>query len=395
MIEYPSEIQKQFNEVIAYSQKIENPKTDDLFSEWARNKEYFYHAFGDKLIYDAGVVDIRIDNSQFPKLFDQFFKGLCDKLCEHKCPQDEKTLICDFFHTLSIEEFFENYIRDCSNVLSKFSKVKAGMKIGTALKTFITNSEILRIINDYVSVYIQKKAGVKGHLYFSIHPLDFLSLSENAHKWRSCHALDGEFRSGNLSYMGDPSTIICYIANEKQYKLPQFPESVNWNSKKIRTLIHFNTLHTHYYINKQYPYTCENNMNFIYTINGVMTTKLFQNIPYSMTHEGINYISTTEGRCYDNYDYINKLYMINECAVYSLDVEYLGLGYNDLDDDAFYPIIVGDRHTLIRDYIKWKIGRRTFCLNCGGSIITSNCYTLCDRCIIERLGKKMEQTKSC
>ena len=28
---------------------------------------------------------------------------------------------------------------------------------------------------------------------------DYLSLSENAFNWRSCHALDGEYRAGNLS----------------------------------------------------------------------------------------------------------------------------------------------------------------------------------------------------
>ena len=42
---------------------------------------------------------------------------------------------------------------------------------------------------------------MEGYLYLSIHPLDYLSISETNHGWRSCHALDGEYRNGNLSYL--------------------------------------------------------------------------------------------------------------------------------------------------------------------------------------------------
>ena len=38
-------IQQKFNEVIAYSQNIEYPKTDKLFSKWYKNKEYFIKTF--------------------------------------------------------------------------------------------------------------------------------------------------------------------------------------------------------------------------------------------------------------------------------------------------------------------------------------------------------------
>ena len=71
-----------------------------------------------------------------------------------------------------------------------------------------------------------------------MHPLDFLSLSENTYNWRTCHSLDGEFKAGNLSYMIDSSTFIVYLRPEKTYNiLLTFPNTVQWNSKKWRMLM--------------------------------------------------------------------------------------------------------------------------------------------------------------
>ena len=79
---------------------------------------------------------------------------------------------------------------------------------------------------------------MSGDFCISIHPLDFLTSSVNTYNWRSCHALDGEYRAGNLSYMVDKSTIICYLKGANNAKLPMFPDDVPWNSKKWRVLIY-------------------------------------------------------------------------------------------------------------------------------------------------------------
>jgi hypothetical protein len=55
---------------------------------------------------------------------------------------------------------------------------------------------------------------ITGRLCFSVHPLDFLSMSENNCGWRSCQALDGDFRAAALAYMIDSSTVVAYIEEE-------------------------------------------------------------------------------------------------------------------------------------------------------------------------------------
>ena len=107
------------------------------------------------------------------------------------------------------------------------------MKIGKALHKFFDvycSAEKLEWIIQELSRLIQENT-ISGRLCLSVHPLDFLSLSENQHKWRSCHALDGEYRGGNLSYMCDEVTVITYLKSKEDTILPHFPSDVPWNNK--------------------------------------------------------------------------------------------------------------------------------------------------------------------
>lgn len=61
--------------------------------------------------------------------------------------------------------------------------------------------------------------------------LRFLTSSVNTYNWRSCHALDGEYRAGNLSYMADNVTFMCYIKGEAKLQYPFLPHGISWNSK--------------------------------------------------------------------------------------------------------------------------------------------------------------------
>lgn len=128
------------------------------------------------------------------------------------------------------------------------------MKIIRAFKYFCEDKEILNEIQSIASMMIQNDK-VSGILCMSVHPLDFLSVSENAHNWRSCHALDGEYRAGNLNYMADNSTVICYLKSTHKAQLPNFPEDVKWNSKKWRMLLFFDNYYDTMMAGRQYPFT--------------------------------------------------------------------------------------------------------------------------------------------
>lgn len=71
------------------------------------------------------------------------------------------------------------------------------------------NSVFARIADSLNPIVIQK-TGV-----LSVHPCDFLEMSNKDSEWRSCHRLDdGEYQSGCLSYMTDSTSMIFITVDE-------------------------------------------------------------------------------------------------------------------------------------------------------------------------------------
>ena len=149
--------------------------------------------------------------------------------------------------------FRENYDGILENKLTApWGDFPKGMRLSKVLmKVFGLDAEDVR---QKLSMLIQSNK-VTGKLCMSVHPLDFLSASETNHGWRSCHALDGEYRSGNISYMVDKCTIMMYLKSDApDTKLPRFPADVPWNDKKWRCYFYVdNTNHT-IYAARQYPF---------------------------------------------------------------------------------------------------------------------------------------------
>ena len=71
-------------------------------------------------------------------------------------------------------------------------------------------------------------------LVYSIHPLDYLTLSDNDNGWSSCVSLleRGGYAAGCAELMNSPSTIVCYIESNGRSLFNGL-----WNSKAWRELI--------------------------------------------------------------------------------------------------------------------------------------------------------------
>lgn len=142
-----------------------------------------------------------------------------------------------------------------------YADIPVGMKLIKAFKYFLTDPKELQKYQMAASMIIQENT-VEGYLCFSVHPLDFLSMSENNHNWRSCHALDGDYRAGNASYMVDSTTFMCYLKSKNDVVLPHFPKEVKWNSKKWRVLLFIDEARTMLFAGKQYPFSTQSGMDF-------------------------------------------------------------------------------------------------------------------------------------
>ncbi len=244
------EIENQVKRVIEYSQDINDPKVHNLISDWFDAKRDFIELFGGKLIVT------------YP-----------DKVSFELGPKEKNLRINDFLdlvqgrynnYPLSVfidnnrDGFFNNVVV-CGDPEKGIPK---GMKLIRAFKFFESDKSILNELQSAASMIIQEDK-IEGTLCLSVHPLDYLSSSENTHNWRSCHSLDGDYRSGNLSYMVDSSTIVCYLKSDKPEKLPNFPPDVLWNSKKWRTLLFLSNDWKLIFAGRQYPFTTTTGIDFV------------------------------------------------------------------------------------------------------------------------------------
>lgn len=95
-----------------------------------------------------------------------------------------------------------------------------------------------------------RKSKVKFTL--SIHPLDYMTMSDNVNGWESCMNWTqgpGSYRAGTIEMMNSPVVVVAYITTKPYYPANTF---IEWTSKSWRELIivHPNTICSV----KSYPY---------------------------------------------------------------------------------------------------------------------------------------------
>ena len=248
-----SKIKEDFNKVIAFSQGIPDPKTDRLFDTWLQSKERFIEAFGGQYIYEwPEKIYFELGEKEKHKRVIDFIDLVANMWGYENLADFIEAQEDGFFKNLTIEDYELN-----GKIIRK------GTKLVRAFKYFVPEGRGLTDIQNEASRIIQEDR-IGGRLCISVHPLDYLSSSETTYNWRSCHSLDGEYRAGNLSYMTDRSTLVCYLkADEDDTVLPGFGPEVKWNSKKWRVLIHMSEDWNMVFSGRQYPFESAVGMDFV------------------------------------------------------------------------------------------------------------------------------------
>lgn len=79
----------------------------------------------------------------------------------------------------------------------------------------------------------------KGTLCVSIHPLDYMTMSDNEYNWDSCMSWQkpGEYRQGTVESMNSDNVIVAYLKGNEDMEL--WPNSnLMWNNKRWRELFY-------------------------------------------------------------------------------------------------------------------------------------------------------------
>lgn len=117
--------------------------------------------------------------------------------------------------------------------------LKTGCKVSKALGKIakmwdLPGYENFRIAH---SMVLNQK-NFHGTLNLSIHPLDFMTMSDNNSNWSSCMSWmeRGDYRMGTVEMMNSPYVVVAYLASDNKPLQIGYNESECWNNKKWREL---------------------------------------------------------------------------------------------------------------------------------------------------------------
>ena len=383
-------IREDFDKVISYSQGISNPKTEELFDRWLEAKRDFIEAMDGRLIYTIPhKVSFELSYKEKMNRVNEFIESV-------SMTWRNNELAC--FIDENKDGFFSNVVVE-SFTAPGGGKIPKGMKLVKAFKYFEDDRITLEEIQNRASMIIQEDK-IEGHLCFSVHPLDFLSTSENTYNWRSCHALDGEYRCGNLSYMMDKSTVVVYLRSDKEENaLPNFPPEVKWNSKKWRMLLFMSDSWNAMFAGRQYPFFSETALDAVlyhaseaFRFSGEWSNwhnDEFRNFKFAGDDEG-------RDEMWLRNVYIpmkDKLYLKNELIE---DCEN-PMHFNDLLRSSCYiPYYCWQKRSWgYNNEIHFTIGGEIPCLRCGEHPVAQTDDMLCQDCELECGNSEDEMYTTC
>ena len=378
-----TKIKDAVDEVISYSQNIPKPlETDDLINTWYNNKKRFIDAMDGKLIWESEL-PVSFDIPEVSR------NGMVSTLADRFDSEYGNTRLADF--VFEVREYFFSNIMPFDYTVDDI-KVKKGSKIIKAFKHFERDKEKLVAMQNEASLLIQN-VKVTGKFCLSVHPLDYLSSSENQYNWRSCHALDGEYRAGNLSYMDDKVTVVAYIKGEDDVILPSFPNTVPWNNKKWRMLLFISEDEELIFAGRQYPFSTDVALTLCKNMLSVI--KLNPSRYSDWTDGKIANIGGKNFNLYENYLYINGyLYLQKEI----LQDAKKSTHFNDLIYSSYYEPKYIWKEKIFEsgkpEYKQMTIGSCTRCVKCGEFPVASTETMLCNDCF-NLYGEYMEDRCRC
>ena len=366
-------IKEQVRRVVQYSQNIPDPQVDELIDKWFDAKRDFLEVFGGPIWEYPFPVTFHISQDSKERRLENLVQYISDEYGYEK--------LCRFILN-NKESFYQNTVTHSYEYKGK--KIPKGAKLIKAFKNFVDGKNALTEIQNRASQLIQEDT-VTGTLCFSVHPLDYLSSSENTYNWRSCHALDGEYCAGNLSYMVDKSTVICYLKGANNAKLPMFPDDVPWNSKKWRVLIYVSDYWDLLFAGRQYPFNSDYGMEIVR-----------KELLIRLKKEHWSYCDWTDPVIDEIPDSYNHQYDLNETHImmrgnlYKMSEVVIDNPGSTHFNDVLRSSIYRPHYTLINnkpwfrhDFSRVHVGGECNCLRCGKAPIKLTESFMCDECTLE------------
>lgn len=249
-----------------------------VFREWGWAKgQYLYHIFkaatGEEALIlrkevefakDSDEIAEELDNMAYPSCFNDII-GVFDNLVHYTDPFDWQR------GSVEIEERVPECLRQVSSdyaydmrrailQLTSIHTLACNVYTGRTVEIPIPNGKKLKINQgsravkmlgklveafgfdkaefenyriSHSQILNQKK--LKGTLCLSIHPLDYITMSDNDSGWESCMSWENQgcYRQGTVEMLNSDCVVVAYLEAERPMKLTR---ELSWNNKKWREL---------------------------------------------------------------------------------------------------------------------------------------------------------------
>lgn len=376
--------------------------TKDMLREWANKKEFLYKWFGGNLIISKEF--------EYSKSIDQITEEL------NKVMYNEKTKV--FRHAFNAflwsdniraqGEFGRNEIEWKLRELISTESLASNTYVGDDFTLDLPNGRQYRVtrgckaikalgkiadafnldgFEDFRIAHSQtlNQKKLKGELVLSIHPLDYMTMSDNDCGWGSCMSWEdnGEYRQGTVEMMNSPMVVVAYLKSSEDMTL--YP-NVKWSNKKWRQLF---VVNEDLIVGiKEYPYY---NREITNTVIAWLRDLAKLNL-------GINFLETQE--YYYGQTSFNVPHLPAEKNNFTISF-YTGWMYNDFGcmpdyhsialSETFNPNIIFHRNYDSSPYVEIYYSGKAQCMICGDlspdlyneeCLACSNCedFVICDHC---------------
>lgn len=238
---------------------------EEYLIDWNNSKKKLFRLLGGNLIYSIPVEIEKKPNiieAEMRKLLEHDFIDVFDCLYFNTVKYSERGGTNRWDHLSYLEYLTDNKVTETYEVLKedpktgnvKVLKITPGMKVIKAFKKVIDflepdNEKLHTLFEDFRiqhSMILNDKK-IKGNLCFSIHPLDFMTMSDNASNWSSCMSWTeaGCYHAGTVEMMNSNLVICVYLESKQPYNFSpkynhQDTDEWTWNNKKWRQLFYCN-----------------------------------------------------------------------------------------------------------------------------------------------------------
>ena len=231
---------------------------EEVLKPWESNKAHLYKLLGEKLIIERDI--------EYKSSFEESIEALDNLLHTSQFYNDLYASLRQEKEFYSIMNLFNQEVlyNNRWDYNTKIFILSNGKKI-----RFEKGAKTLRLINKLAKCYnvpgfddfatsfsrITNQKYIHGRLCISIHPLDYMTMSDNECDWDSCMSWSnaGDYRQGTIEMMNSPYVVVAYLRASDDMHLGS---GHYWNNKKWRELY---IVHPELITNiKGYPYENEN-----------------------------------------------------------------------------------------------------------------------------------------